>query len=227
MMFPDNITKETPVRQLEERAMTKSEITLSVVLLVMLALWIFDFIHHISPAWIAMLGACIVLLPFANIVNSKLFQQKINFGSLFYIAGILGLGQMINSTGLGSSLARQCIGVLPLDPETPFVNYMLLSILSLVTGVFTTQPGVPAVLTPFAGELATASGFSIKTVVMTQVLGFSQPVFPYQVPPLLIGMQMAGVHLFEAFKVCFLMVIIALVLIFPLDYLWWQVLGWL
>jgi di/tricarboxylate transporter len=227
MMFPDTIANEPLVRQPEEGAMTKSEIILSVVLLVMLALWIFDFIHHISPAWIAMLGACIVLLPFVNIVSSKLFQQKINFGSLFYIAGILGLGQMINYTGLGSELARQCIGVLPLDIGTPFVNYISLAILSLVTGIFTTQPGIPAVLTPFAGELATASGFSIKSVIMIQVLGFSQPVFPYQVPPLLIGMQMAGVHLVEAFKVCFFMTIGAVVLIFPLDYLWWQLLGWL
>lgn len=227
MLFPDTITNETLVRQQEEGGMTNSEKILSVVLLVMLALWVLDFMHHISPAWVAMAGACIVLLPFVNIVSSKLFQQKINFGSLFYIAGILGLGQMINHTGLGSALARQCIGVLPLDPGTPFLNYMSLSSLALVTGIFTTQPGIPAVLTPFAGELAIATDFPLKAVIMTQVLGFSQPVFPYQVPPLLIGMQMAGVHLFEAFKVCFLLVAAAVVLMFPLDYLWWQLLGWL
>lgn len=227
LLFPDTLANESLTRQQEKGTMSSSEKILLVVLLAMLALWIFDFMHHISPAWIAMAGACIVLLPFVNIVSSKLFQQKINFGSLFYIAGILGLGQMINHTGLGSALAKQFIGVLPLETGTPFLNYMSLSTLSLVTGIFTTQPGIPAVLTPFAGELATATGFSIKAVVMTQVLGFSQPLFPYQVPPLLIGMQMAGVNLFEAFKVCFFMVIGAVVLIFPLDYLWWQFLGWL
>jgi hypothetical protein len=46
------------------------------------------------------------------------------------------------------------------------------------------------------------AGLPIKAVLMTQVLGFSQPLFPYQVPPLLIGMQMAGVHLYEGFKLC-------------------------
>lgn len=226
LLYPDTIANGQRVKQQTE-AMTRNERILSLILLVMLALWITDFLHHISPAWVAMVGACIVLLPFVNIVSPQLFQQKINFGSLFYIAGILGLGQMINYTGLGSLLAKQCINVLPLDIGKPFLNYMFLSSLSMVTGIFTTQPGIPAVLTPFAGELATSTGFPIKVVIMTQVLGFSQPLFPYQVPPLLIGLQMAGVHLFEGFKLCFFLALGAIVLLFPIDYMWWQVLGWL
>ncbi len=211
----------------QAEAMTRQEWTLSLILFVMLVLWMSDFLHHISPAWIAMVGACIVLLPFVNIVSPQLFQQKINFGSLFYIAGILGLGQMINYTGLGSLLAKQCINVLPLDVGKPFLNFMALSSLSMITGIFTTQPGIPAVLTPFSGELATSTGFPIKVVIMTQVLGFSQPLFPYQVPPLLIGMQMAGVHVFKGFKLCFFLGIGAIVLLYPVDYLWWHILGWI
>ena len=227
ILFPDTIANGTQMRQQSSGAMTRNEKTLAFILLCMLGLWVSDFMHHISPAWVAMTGACIVLLPRVNIVPPDLFQQKINFGSLFYIAGILGLGQMINHTGLGSELARKCINILPLDEGTPFLNYMSLSFLSLVTGIFTTQPGIPAVLTPFAGELSKATGFSIKVVLMTQVVGFSQPLFPYQVPPLLLGMQMAGVNLFEVFKLCFFLAIAAVILVFPLDYCWWHIIGWL
>lgn len=227
VLFPDTIVAEQRTRQEHAGEMSKSEKALSLILLVMLALWVSDFLHHISPAWVAMLGACIVLFPSVNIVSPKLFQQKINFGSIFYIAGILGLGQMINYTGVGSSLAKQCISVLPLDVGTPFLNFMFLSTLSMVTGVFTTQPGIPAVLTPFAEELALSSGFPVKVVIMTQVLGFSAPLFPYQVPPLLVGMQMAGVKLFEGFKLCLLLAIGSILLLYPVNYLWWHVLGWL
>lgn len=227
VLFPDTISNGQGVKKTQGEQMTQSEKTLSLILLIMLALWVSDFLHHISPAWVAMAGACILLLPFVNIVSPQLFQQKINFGSLFYIAGILGLGQMISHTGLGSSLAKQCINVLPLDVETPFLNYMFLACLSMLTGVFTTQPGIPAVLTPFANELAASTGFPIKVVIMTQVLGFSQPLFPYQVPPLLIGMQMAGVHLSEGFKLCLSLALCAIILLFPINYLWWNVLGWL
>jgi anion transporter len=227
MLYPDTIANGQQTKKQEIEAMTRNEKTLSLILLVMLALWVSDFLHHISPAWVAMAGACIVLLPFVNIVSPQLFQQKVNFGSLFYIAGILGLGQMINHTGLGGALARQCINVLPLDVGTTFLNYMFLSSLAMVTGIFTTQPGISAVLTPFAGELAASTGLPVKVVLMTQVLGFSQPLFPYQVPPLLIGMQMAGVHLFEGFKLCFCLALGTIVLLLPVDYLWWHVLGWL
>ncbi|MFW2369119.1 MAG: SLC13 family permease [Desulforhopalus sp.] len=227
ILFPDTIANGQEVMRQQAEPMTSNEKVLSLILLVMLALWISDFLHNISPAWVAMAGACIVLMPFVNIVQPQLFQQKINFGSLFYIAGILGLGQMINYTGLGSSLAKQCINILPLDVGTPFLNYMFLSSLSMFTGIFTTQPGIPAVLTPFAAELAVSTGFPVKVILMSQVLGFSQPLFPYQVPPLLIGLQMAGVHLFEGFKLCFFLAIGAIVLLYPADYLWWHVLGWL
>lgn len=227
ILFPDSIDKDRPEALDLPEPITTKEKVLALILLSMLAMWVSDFLHHISPAWVAMTGACIVLLPFVKIVDNQLFQQKINFASLFYIAGILGLGQMINHTGLGSVLARLSIDILPLDQSTPFINYMALSTLAMVTGAFTTQPGIPAVLTPFAGELSVATGFSLKAVLMTQVLGFSQPLFPYQVPPLLLGLQIAGVPLFEGFKLCFLLALGALFLLFPLDYWWWHVLGWL
>ncbi len=226
VLYPDSIAKR-PTRLERTATMSQNEKTLSIILLAMLALWITDFLHHISPAWIAMFGACVILLPFINIVSPQFFQQKINFGSLFYIAGILGLGQMINHTGVGSALAKQCINLLPLKEGAAFLNFMLLSLLSFITGVFSTQPGVPAILTPFADELAQATGFSIKAVLMTQVLGFSQPIFPYQVPPLLIGMQLAGVQLFEGFKICFFLAIASIVILFPCDFWWWSFLGWL
>lgn len=226
-LFPDTIAIEAQTKQQHSEGMTRNEKTLSLVLLAILALWISDFLHHISPAWIAMAGACVILLPFVNIVTPQLFQQRINFGSLFYIGGILGLGQMIYHTGLGNVLAEQCISVIPFDATTPFLNYMFISGLTMFTGIFTTQPGIPAVLTPLAQELAVSTGFPVKVVIMNLVLGISHPLFPYQVPPILVGLQLAGVHLLEGVKLCIFLALSAIVLLFPLNYLWWQTLGWL
>jgi di/tricarboxylate transporter len=208
-------------------AMSKNERILAVVLVVLIAFWITDFIHHISPAWIALAGAVFLLLPKVGIVSNRQFRENMNYGSLFFIAGVLGLGSMINSSGLGTSLAQHLISYLPLNSETPFINYMSLSISSMFTGIVTTMPGVPAVLTPLSNDLAQASGLPLKSVFMTQVLGFSTTIFPYQAPPILIGMQLAQVKLIEALKVCLYLAVISVFLLLPLNYIWWQLLEWI
>ena len=211
----------TPITQ-----MSKDAKMLSLVLLMLLALWITDFIHHVSPAWVALAGAVFLLLPKINLVNKKQFNEKINYGSLFFVAGILGLGGMVSHSGLGDTLANNLIGLLPFGEESPFLDFMSLSLASLLTGVATTAPGVPAIITPLSDTLSQVTDLPLKTILMTQVVGFSTVIFPYQAPPIAIGMQLAGEKLSAAFRVCSLLAIISIFFLLPLDYFWWKVLGW-
>jgi di/tricarboxylate transporter len=199
---------------------------LSVVLLILLALWMTDFLHHISPAWIALGGAVFLLVPKIDLVNKKQFNEKINYGSLFFVAGILGLGAMVSHSGLGDTLANNLIRLLPFGEDSPFWDYMSLSLTSLLTGVATTAPGVPAVITPLSETLSQVTALPLKAVLMTQVLGFSTVIFPYQAPPIAIGMELAGEGLSAAFKVCLALAIISIFFLLPLDYFWWRLLGW-
>ncbi len=57
---------------------------------------------------------------------------------------------------------------------------------------------------------------------MTQVLGFSTIVFPFQSAPLVVAMQLAGVSLKHAAKLCLILTAITITILFPLDYLWWS-----
>ncbi len=208
-------------------AMTGNERILSFSLFIMLGLWMTDFLHHVSPAWIALGGAVFLMLPGIAIIGKQQFNQKINWASLVFVAGILGLGAMINQSGLGDTLARKLISVLPLGGQHPFLSYLSVSLASTLTGVATTLPGVPAVFTPLSEGIAQATGLPVKTVIMMQVLGFSTPLFPYQAPPIIIGMQLSGEGLAAAGRVCLALAGITILLLLPLNYLWWQLLGWL
>jgi len=86
---------------------------------------------------------------------------------------------------------------------------------------------MPAVLTPLASDLSEATSFSIQTVVMTQVVGFSTVLFPYQAPSILIGLKLDKVRFSEAVKICLYLALISIVVLMPLNYFWWQILGWL
>ena len=102
---------------------------------------------------------------------------------------------------------------------------MSLSVLGTGTSIFTTAPGAPAVLTPLASDLVETTGFSLTAVLMTQVIGFSTVIFPYQVGPLIVAMGLAGENARPLLKVTVVLSIITLLVLVPLDFLWWKLLG--
>jgi len=225
--YPDQPVEITEQKTRTHDQMSRSESILASSLIIMLILWMTDFIHHISPAWIALAGAVFLLFPGIDIVSKKQFNQKINWASIFFIAGILGLGGMINHSGLGHTLANKIIALLPLGEHQDYINYASISFASAMTGIATTLPGVPAVFTPLSETISQTTGLPIKTVLMMQVIGFSTTIFPYQAPPIVIGLQLSGEKFSSAAKLCFVLAVITALFLLPLNYFWWKLLGWL
>ncbi|MCW5211315.1 anion permease [Desulfobulbus sp. TB] len=225
--FPDKPVVLPEQERSEELKFSRNEVILSLVIAGMLGLWITDFLHHVSPAWVALGGALILLMPSVNIVGKKEFNQKINWGAIIFVAGILGVGGMINSTGLGRIIASGIIDLLPLAEDQSFINYMSISVASAVTGMLTTLPAVPAVLTPLSESLSQVTGLPIQTLLMMQVVGFSTIMLPYQAPPIVVGMQLSGEKLVDAAKICLVLALVTVVLLIPLNFFWWKLLDWL
>ncbi len=204
---------------------SKDEKKLTILLLITLAFWVTDTLHHISAAWVGLTTACILLLPKVGLVDKNSFNSQFNMGSLLFVVGILSLGAIINYSGLGQLAGTLFDRWLPLSEKTSFINFMVISLTGVATAIFTTLPGVPAVLTPFAEQMSDNSGFSVQAVLMLQVLGFSTILFPFQSAPLVVAMQLADVSIKHAAKLCIALTVITISVLFPLDYLWWGLLG--
>lgn len=224
-LWPDTPKPEAAGRPLGP--MKRQEGQLALLLAAALVLWATDFLHHVSPAWISMAAGALLLLPGIGLVDRKAFNEQINFGSMFYVAGIMGLGAVVDQSGLGARLARSILEVLPLAPGHQATNFTALAVLSTVVSVVTTLPGAPAVLTPMAGQMAEASGLSVEAVLMSQVLGFSNPILPYQSAPMVVAMQLGGERLGPAQKLCLWLAGITVAILLPLNFLWWRLLGWI
>ena len=225
-MWPD-----TPGGRTESNAalgaMSRGEGQLSLLLAAALVLWATDFVHHVSPAWISMAAGSLLLLPGVGLVDRKAFSEQINYGSMFYVAGIMGLGAVVDKSGLGARLAEAILAVLPLAPGHSATNYASLAAISTLVSMLTTLPGAPAVMSPLAGEMAKASGMTVEAVLMSQVLGFSNPVLPYESAPMVVAMQLGGERLGPAQKLCLWLAGLTIVILLPLNYLWWVFLGWI
>jgi di/tricarboxylate transporter len=146
---------------------------------------------------------------------------------VFYIAAILGLGATLSHTGLGGDIGAALSSSLALDKSNDFLNFMSLAVLSSAAGLLTTNPVQPAVLAPLAGELAATMDWSVKATLMTFAVGFTTLILPYQVPPVIVGLQVAGLSLRTALRLTLPLAALSLLILVPLDYVWWKLIGYL
>ena len=205
----------------------KDEKRILILLVCALFLWATDTVHGITPAWVSLAVGIACLFPKFGVVSPSEFKEKVAIGPLLYVAGIIGIGAVVADSGLGNYLSNVMIEASNLSPDNPLGGFLVLSGISMLLSFFSTMPGVPAIMVPLAPDLQAASGLPLKTVVMTQVIGFSTVWLPYQVPPIIVGMQLAGVPMVAGIKVTFFIAILSIILLTPLIIIWWQFLGYL
>ncbi|PJC86679.1 sodium:sulfate symporter [Vibrio sp. HA2012] len=228
-MFPDEIAvgSHASAEDTETNVDPKLQKRLAILLGITLLFWVTDSIHGVNPAWIGLVAAIILLLPGIGVVAPKSFNGSVDFGTVVFVSAALGLGMLVNESGIGSYMGEVFSQLLPSSSSGSFLSFMALSLTSVITGLVTTIPGVPAVLSPLASEFAQATGLPTASVLMTQVLGFSTAIFPYQVAPLVVAMQLSQEKLINLVKVTLPLTAITVFFLFPLDYVWWLLLGWI
>ena len=221
------VTGDTGSIRKSKTQLPKHEKRILIFLVCALLLWATDTVHGITPAWVSLAVGIACLFPKFGVVSPSEFKEKVAIGPLLYVAGIIGIGAVVADSGLGNYLSNVMIEASNLSPDNPLGGFLVLSGISMLLSFFSTMPGVPAIMIPLAPDLQDASGLPLKTVVMTQVIGFSTVWLPYQVPPIIVGMQLAGVPMVAGIKVTFFIAILSIILLTPLIIIWWQFLGYL
>ncbi|KVA14116.1 SLC13 family permease [Burkholderia ubonensis] len=223
-LYPDEIDPGLG-RNHEATPLTAREIALGSVLALSLVCYATDFWHGISPAWVSLAAGIACLLPQTRIMSLKDFTEQMHIAPLVYVAGFLGLGAVVTESGLGVWAANLLLRAAPMEPGHYATNVLLILGIGASIGLVTTLPGLPAVLTPIAGQLARASGLPLYTVLMLQVPVFSTVFIPYQSPPMMIAMHMGGVSLKDGIRLCIPLAVLTVLFLLPLDYFWWRFLG--
>ena len=207
-------------------ALSRDERRLTLLLVLSLLLFATDFIHGISPAWISLATGILCLMPPIGMLAPRTFSERVNFVTLIYIAGILGLGAIVAESGLGSAASAALLQVAPLAPGHTAANLAVLAAIGAALGLITTVTAVPAVLTPLAQDFANASGLPLLSVLMLQVVVYSTVFLPVESPPMMIALQLGRVSIGPATKLTLALAAITIVVLLPLNYLWWRLLGY-
>jgi anion transporter len=223
-LFPDET--RAPAAQEAAAPMSGDEKRLAVILAVAVILWATDFAHGIHPGWVGLGAGLATLMPRIGVMPLSSFSERVKLNPFFYIAAILGLGAIMVETGLSRGLGEAVQDGLKLQSGHDAANFATLALLATVTGAVVTNVAQPALLAPLAGHFAEAAGWPLKAALMTIVLGFTTAVFPFQVPPMMVGVQIAGLTLRRVLRISVPLALISLLVLLPINYLWWRAIGY-
>lgn len=210
----------------DPKPMSGEEKRLAGILVAALAMWATDFLHGIHPGWIGLAAGVLCILPRVGVLPAAAFNDRIKYGPYFYIGSVLGLGAVITDTGLAHALGRAVLPVLDLRPGWDLVNFVLLSVMSTLAGMLTTNPAQAGLTVPLAEPIAQAIGWPLKAVVMTFAVGVTTVVLPYMVPPIVVGLRLAGVGFRVAARFTLALAAIGLPLLL-VNFAWWRAIGFL
>lgn len=201
------------------------EARLLIILAATLALWITDFAHGVSPAWVSVAAAIVCMTPRIGMLEPSAMVRRINLAPWFFVSAIIGMGALVAESGLGDMIGGWMLAQLTLTPGNDFTNLAALSAIGAVISWFATVPGAPAIMTAFAANIADATGWPPATAVMSQVLGWTMAMFPYQLPPIVLIVTLGGVRIAQAMKLLVCMSAVAWLVMLPLQYFYWNLLG--
>ena len=205
--------------------MAREEAVLAAVLAAALALWITDFAHGVAPAWVALAAAVLCLMPRIGAAPPEAMVTRVNLAPWFFVAAVIGAGAVVAHSGLGPALAGALFELAPLAPGRDAANLATICAIGAVMNLIATVPGQPAIMTGLAPGIAEGTGWPLATAVHVQVVTWAMTVFPYQLPPLIVAIRLAGVDARHLIRLQAAMFGAAWLAMLPLLYLWWRTLG--
>ncbi|MGI9306910.1 MAG: SLC13 family permease [Gammaproteobacteria bacterium] len=222
-LFPATVAK--PDSEISVPALDGRGRWMLCLLAVTLLLWMTDSIHGVSPGWICMAAAVICLLPGISFVSDAEFESRVSLTALIYVCGCIAVGAIVSDSGIGERFARLVTESLRIAPGEDFRNYMSLSVVAVATSMFVTMGGIMPVLTPIAGGLAEATGWSLEAVFALFVNGSSTPILPYVAGPIIVALRLSETPYGVAARILVPLAIVSVAVLIPLNYLWWSWLG--
>ncbi|HCH38785.1 SLC13 family permease [Leclercia sp. M50] len=215
-----------PVKDLAPpEPMGRDEKRLAWLLAVVLVMWVTESWHGIGPAWTGLAASIVVMLPRVGFITGDEFSAGVNMRTCIYVAGILGLAITVTQTGIGSAVGEALMRVMPLDADAPFTSFLALTGITTALNFIMTANGVPALYTTLAQSFSDATGFPLLSVIMIQVLGYSTPLLPYQASPIVVAMGLGRVPARAGMLLCLALAVATYLVLLPLDYLWFSLLG--
>jgi solute carrier family 13 (sodium-dependent dicarboxylate transporter), member 2/3/5 len=192
---------------------------------VAVALWMTDFIHHLSPAMVALMIGLLAVVPGAGILSTD-DLRKINFGAIWFTAAALGMSRVLMETNALESITGVMVRWV-----TPFVKGPVTSSLVLYWTAFVyhfflanetamLSTSLPGVLQHFS-----ALGFHPLPIGMIWTFASGGKIFVYQSAVLIVGYSYGYFNSVDLLKVGFILTVVESAILMLLVRFYWPLIG--
>ena len=197
---------------------------LATVLLATLVFWATDSLHGVSAAWIGLAAAVICMTPVIGVIQPQIFNT-LSFGPWFFVAGVIGLGAMVRESGIVTHVWQGLSAAIPFAELSAPLQFFALYLTTMVIAVLATLPPMPSIFTPMAPLVAQTIGWPVEATVLAQVPAFALFIFPYQAPPVIIGLALLKIPARQVLKLLATYTAAGIIVLLPLHYLWGRTIG--
>ncbi len=216
-------TSATPERP---DALTTAEKKMACLLILGILLWASDAVHGIHPAYIGLLLVLICTLPGWGPLRPEHLRAA-NFPMLIYIAALFSLGYALETTGLNTHLTAIATGWLQLLEGRTILKLAAITGLVVPFDFLMDTAAVAGILTHPLLDFAEGTGLAPLPVALSVATAAGAVFIPYQAAPLLVAYGFGYVRLGQFITVLTLISLTTLIVLLPLNLLYWTLIGFI
>jgi solute carrier family 13 (sodium-dependent dicarboxylate transporter), member 2/3/5 len=227
---PENVSLPGGIDYLKEELRrsgqwTSMEKKTLALMLLAIALWATDFLHHISPSMIGLGIGLASVLPFMRILDAE-DLKRLNLLQLFFVAAAVGMGKVLSATKGLDVLTNIVFGWLePLLSHT-FISDFALYWAGFAYHIFlASEISMLGTSMPLLMRFATTHGLSPLKLGMLWVFASGGKIFVYQSGVLVIGYSFGYFRAKDILRLGLIMSLVDSLLLFLVVPLYWPLLG--
>ena len=205
-------------------AVSSSEKKALAILAAGVLLWSTDALHGIHPAFIGLALVLVCYLPGWGPL-SPAHLKKVNFPILIYIAAAFAVGHALEATGFSARAGGLLSSLVNWAATGPATGLAALTLTILPLNFLGDTAPVAAIFTPVVLDLGAGLGLGTLPVALSAAIAASTICVPYQAAPFVLAYSFRYVSMGQFIRLMTLIAIGTLVLLLPLNLLYWQILG--
>ncbi len=205
-------------------AVTPAEKKTVGILLLGTLCWASDAFHGIHPATIGLALVLLCYLPgWGPLSPDRL--KGVNFPILIYIAAVFAMGYALEKTGFNAHLAGILTGWLDLSEANTLFKLGAITCLTVPFDFLADTAAIAGVLTPFLLDFGASIGLPPLPTALSVAIGTSLVCIPYQSAPWVLAYSFRYVRMGQFILTMTLISTLTLLLLLPLNLLYWRLIG--